>query len=102
MVTLCKCTQCSQIFIDDNPQNPYALRWDKVPKSIKKIYHSMCPLCLTDEYIEEITQEEILTANSKKEVEELADKHYPDYLYLKTTTRGTGRHWKLHNYIYVK
>lgn len=105
MITLCKCERCQTLLIDDNPQNPYTLRYKKVPKGIEKAYHGGCPKCLTDEFIQEITTEEILTGKNKKEVEELAEKYHPGYLYLMPTSRGVSTKKSfnnLKNYIFVR
>lgn len=105
MIPLCKCEKCNSLLIDDNPQNPYTLRYKKIPRGIENAFHGGCPNCLTDEFITEITSEEILTAKNKKEVEHLAEKYHPGYLYLMPTSRGVSTKNsfnKLKNYIFVK
>jgi hypothetical protein len=96
---LCRCNKCNQLLIDEQP-HPYALRYKKLPKSIKKTMHGGCSDCLTDEYIEPILCEEIVTANNLEQAKALMEK--TDYLYLMGTCRNATTNQTLNNYIFVK
>lgn len=100
MEPVVRCTKCQSLFRDTQP-NLKALRYNKLPKWVVKLYDS-CPNCLTDEYLVDCMEEELITAPNVKVAKEIAAKNFPDHIYLTITSRGCGTGWLWKNFIFLK